>query len=231
MTKLPILCYHKVGPVASEGRRLNVEPKLLATHVRYFLRRSYTFVKAGELAELWPPRAVCFTFDDAYLSTMTFGVEVLDRANVKGTFYAVPSLVGKSSTWDKGHEHPLAEWSLLESAQKRSHEIANHTFSHCDLSSLSEADQQQEWESADDALMQHGIAAGSVCYPFGKTNAHTAAAAAACGYKVGLALKKRVATETDERLMLPRIVVAYSDSMAKLLYKMHVRPLLRLRKP
>jgi len=228
VTTLPILCYHKVGPVWEEGRRLNIEPNQLAKHVQFFFRRGYSFIQAQELAGPLPARSVCLTFDDAYLSALFDGVRVLRAYQATATFFAVPSLVGFSSQWDKELARPLAPWDLLLDAQKAGFEIGNHTFTHADLSKLDRAAQVAEIERADDELIARGISPGSVCYPYGKSNPDTVFACEHAQYRVGLALGKRMAVESDDRRALPRIVMAYSDSPAKLLYKMHVRPKLRL---
>jgi peptidoglycan/xylan/chitin deacetylase (PgdA/CDA1 family) len=226
---LPILCYHKVGPVWEEGRRLNIEPNQLAKHVQYFYRRGVQFVQARDLAGVLPAKSVCLTFDDAYLSALFDGVRVLRAYKATATFFAVPSLVGASSVWDKELARPLASWDVLVDAQKAGFEIGNHTNTHADLSKLDLPSQIAEIEAADDALIAHGISPGSFCYPYGRLNAESVRACQEAQYPVGLALGKRLAQETDDRHALPRIVLAYSDSVAKLIYKMHVRPKLRLK--
>lgn len=227
---LPILCYHKVGPVWEEGRRLNIEPNQLAKHVQFFYRRGFQFVRASELAGVLPLKSVCLTFDDAYVSALFDGVRVLRAYQATATFFAVPSLVGLSSKWDGELARPLAPWEILIDAQKAGFEIGNHTFSHADLSKLDRQMQIQEIELADDALLQHGLAPGSLCYPYGRMNGETVLACEEAQYKVGLSLGKRMAEERDDRRALPRIVMAYSDSIAKLMYKMHVRPKMLRRK-
>lgn len=221
---MPILCYHKVGSIGIEGRALNVEPARLDTHVRFFARRGFAFVTVKELAGAWPSRAVCLTFDDAYHSALTSGREVLLRRKATATFFAVPSLVGGESQWDGTRARPLADWDLLRAARADGFEIGNHTWSHCDLSQLTLADQIVEWRRADQALRDQGFVPESCCYPFGRMNGDSVEAIRSVGARVAVALMKRRAKVSDERLALPRIVVAYSDSVAKLLYKMHIRP-------
>lgn len=227
---LPILCYHKVGPIWEEGRRLNIEPNQLAKHVQFFFRRGFQFVQARDLGGAFPPKSVCLTFDDAYVSALFDGVRVLRAYKATATFFAVPSLVGASSTWDKEFARPLASWDILLDAQKAGFEIGNHTLTHADLSKLDLSSQVEEIERADEFFITHGIATGSLCYPYGRMNTDTVAACELAQYSVGLALGKRLATEADDRRALPRIVLAYSDSVSKLLYKMHIRPKLRLKK-
>lgn len=224
---LPILCYHKVGPASIEGRWLNIEPRRLDAHVRFFVRNGYQFMRAEELAELFPSRAVCFTFDDAYHSALTLGLDVLRKHRVTGTFYAVPALVGASSTWDGARAKLLARWELLLEAQRDGFEVGNHTWSHADLSDLSLEAQIDEWRRADEEFLRRGVSAQSLCYPYGRLNGESVSAARAAGAKVAVALAKRPATPQDDRLRLPRIAIAYSDGLPKLLYKLHVRPRLK----
>jgi len=190
---LPILCYHKVAPERDEGRHLNIEPATLESHVRYFCRKNRRFARAGDLEKGIPQGCVCFTFDDAYLSALTNGVEVLSRQGVWGSFFAVPSFVGGLSNWEGGGGKPLAGWDALLAAQAQGMEIGNHTLRHLDLSMLGVQEQLAEIELAEDLLIEHGLGASSLCYPFGRFNSDTRQAAAQAGAKVGLALGRRPA--------------------------------------
>jgi len=222
-----ILCYHKVGPQGDEGRRLNVSAERLGSHLAFFRRRGYRFACARELSEGWQPNTVCFSFDDAYWSAMEWGLPVLDRAGVKATFYAVPSLVGRSSVWDPASPRPLANWDRLLEAQSGGHEIGNHSFDHVHLSRLSLSEQLSQIRRADSALREHGIEPGSFCFPYGSFNTDTLAALRECGYRVGLALGKRAARPSDDKLALPRFVIGFSDALPMLLYKVFLRPRMR----
>ncbi|MFY9234273.1 MAG: polysaccharide deacetylase family protein [Fimbriimonadaceae bacterium] len=221
MPKLPILCYHKVGPIAEEGRRLNIEPARLEEHVRFFKRRGFRFVLPGELDAAWPKRAVCFTFDDAYASTLERAPPIFEKNGVRCAFYAVTEKVGMTSDWDGELARPLATWEALFQAESQGFEIGNHTASHRRLTELTRAEQTLEIKAARDAFEQRGIACRSLCYPYGAWNQATIVASQECGYAVGLSLKGE-----GGMLALPRIAVACSDGIPKLLYKIHVRPML-----
>jgi peptidoglycan/xylan/chitin deacetylase (PgdA/CDA1 family) len=225
MRKAIILCYHKVGPVAEEGRRLNIEPERLKSHVRYFSRRSFTFLRARDLDDRWPERGVCFTFDDAYTSTMRHAPPVLEEFGVRGSFYAVSDKVGLASDWDGALARPLADWQALLDAHRKGHEIGNHTRSHQRLAELSYEDQLRQIKGAHQALEAFELEPRTFCYPYGSLCSPDVLSQA--GYAVGLALGKRIATQGDDLRALPRIIAAYSDSLPMLLYKIYVRPRLR----
>ncbi|MEQ1932945.1 MAG: polysaccharide deacetylase family protein [Fimbriimonadaceae bacterium] len=221
---IPILCYHKVGPIAEEGRFLNVEPERLRDHVLFFKRRNYSFVRAIDLVDPWPSRAVCLTFDDAYLSTMTHGVETLNSLQTTATFYAVPGYVGQSSNWDQRQARPLASWDVLSAAARDGHEIGNHSLAHPHLADLDYDGQSQQILDARTLLEEQGYLNTSLCYPFGSFNTKTLAVAKALGFKIAVTLQKGIASPDHNKLALPRITVACGDAIPLLLYKIFVRP-------
>lgn len=226
---MPLLafCYHKVGTEAEEGRRLNIDPRRLASHVRFFQRRGYEFVKAGDLASRSSGRVACFTFDDGFQSTLDHGVPVFSRLGAPMTIYAVSDRVGEASTWEGEQPRPLAPWDRLLEAQRAGHEIGNHTATHPRLASLSREEQFAEIRRCDEALRSHGLEPGSFCYPYGSLNDESHAVVKEAGYQVGMALGKRLPRLDDPLEAIPRIVVAFGDALPLLLYKLYVRPRLK----
>lgn len=226
MVRLPILCYHRVGSVSGEGRWLNIEPSRLESHVRYFKRRGYDFACGRDLAGKFGSRMVALTFDDAYESAIENAVPILERLGARATFFVVSGLAGRTSEWDGEAARPLAGWPMLVDAKRRGFEIGSHTHTHKRLAEISEADQTEEIVNGLRELGERGISPCSFCYPYGSWNETARAIVQHCGYSVAFALAKRLARQEDDRLVLPRIVVSHSDVLPKLLYKLHIRPLL-----
>lgn len=225
--KVVSLCYHKVGTEADEGRRLNVHPQRLDSHIRFFKRRGFDFVKAGDLAS-WPTRStVCFTFDDGYTSTVENGEPVFNQHQVPMTIYIISDKVDEMSSWDGDLASPLASWETLRAVQARGHEIGNHTATHPHLNQLSLSEQHDEILRCDEAMKANGLESKSFCYPYGHLNDESVQALRNLGHKVGMAIGKRPAEKSDDPLVFPRIVVAYGDAIPLLLYKLHLRPKLK----
>lgn len=224
---LVALCYHKVGTEAEEGRRLNIHPHRLDSHVRFFARRRFDFVTGCDLIQ-WPKRpTVCFTFDDGFASTLA-ATEIFERRQAKMSIYIVSSLVGQESQWEgAGPPRPLADWDALARLAELGHEVGNHTATHARLGDLSLERQVEEIDRCRRELAERGFAQGAFCYPYGSSNRDSAKALETCGYVVGLALGKRLPRPDDPLSAIPRIVVAYSDALPLLLYRVHVRPKLR----
>lgn len=227
MNRLPILCYHKVGPAEVEGRFLNVEPTTLRAQIGFLKRRGLGFVLARDLVREWPKRGVCLTFDDAYTSLLEYGVPVLASCGVRASIYAVSGRVGQTSDWDGERARPLMAWDALRALQEQGFEIGNHTVDHFALATLDQPEITGQIRLAHERLSQEGIHSLTVCYPYGSTSPNVERAASEVGYDVGLALGKRLARKGDPALGLPRIVVAYSDVVPKFWYRVFIRPLLR----
>lgn len=96
------------------------------------------FFKNGSRKE----KLIALTFDDGPHPKETNEIlDVLDKYNVKGTFF----VVGKHATW---YSKPLIR------ASKEGHEIGNHTFSHPDISNLSNDDIKKEMKDCEDTLVK-----------------------------------------------------------------------------
>ncbi len=222
--KVVALCYHKVGTEAEEGRRLNIHPQRLDSHIRFFKRRGFAFARAGELAK-WPDRpTVCFTFDDGYTSTVENGEPVFNQHKVPMTIYVISDRVDETSSWDGELASPLANWETLRQVQSRGHEIGNHTATHPHLPQLPFEEQMAEISRCDNAMRANGLGSRSFCYPYGHLNDDSVQVLKKLGHRVGMAIGKRPALESDDRLRFPRIVIAYGDALPLLLYKLHLRP-------
>ncbi|RYG64907.1 polysaccharide deacetylase family protein, partial [bacterium] len=224
-----LLCYHKVGPVAQEGRWLNVDPGTLALHLEFFLRRGWG-LRTASAAYRREPGTVQFHFDDAYASAVEAVPAVFARRAARATFFVVPTQIGGASVWDGDRAAPLADLESLRRAKEDGHEIANHTLTHPHLGRLSVEEQTREITEARRILLERDLlhpdgreSADAICYPWGDHDpVTTPAALTLAGAGVGFSLAKRPARPSDPDWAVPRIAVAYSDTVAGLLYKIHI---------
>ena len=119
----------------------------------------------------WPEgkcMAISLTFDDARLSQIDKGIPVLNKHNVKGTFYLSPDrMMERINGW--------------KAAIQKGHEIGNHSLVHpCTgnflwsrekaLESYSLIDMGKELDSASHSIEHHlGFKPVSFAYPCGQT--------------------------------------------------------------
>ncbi|MGB0987077.1 MAG: polysaccharide deacetylase family protein [Pseudoalteromonas spongiae] len=90
--------------------------RLISSFAICFTLSSFASV-AGDFYPNNAQHAVSLSFDDARRSQADVGLPILDKHNVKGTFYLMPvQMKGKEAKW--------------QAAAKAGHEIANHSASH-----------------------------------------------------------------------------------------------------
>jgi peptidoglycan/xylan/chitin deacetylase (PgdA/CDA1 family) len=109
-------------------------------------------------------------------------------------------------------------------AAARGHEVGNHTRSHARLGEIDEARQVAEIRGAAEMLVRENLAGGSFCLPYGSYSDCTESVLRLADVTVAMSVRKAVATDADNRLLLPRIFVAYGDALPMLLYRIYIRP-------
>ncbi len=225
-----VLGYHKVGaPIfKKEDRRLNTSPEGFARQVNWFRRRGWQAPTPSQLANnhFDPKRnTVVFTFDDAYEKTVETAAPILQAAGFTGSFFAVSSMVGQNSQWDGDRGTPLADWPTLKKWAEQGFAIDNHSRTHCWNAKLSADELEAEVMDAEEAIFTKiGIRSKVFCYPYGFYNKQVLDILRKHDYTVSFTVKRGFVTPESPRLELPRVMVAYSDGLMGLLYRLYLRP-------
>ncbi len=108
---------------------------------------------------------VTFSFDDSWEAAYLNALPVLETAGFKATFYLTTNFI------EQGFALFLTPARTLDIA-RRGHEIAGHTLSHPDLTSLSVAAARTELEASRAYLyFLTGAPVNAFAYPFGAVNA------------------------------------------------------------
>lgn len=75
---------------------------------------------------------VSFSFDDFPANALHAGAAILEDAGWRGTYYACGGLLGTTRSTDR-----IATFDELQECLERGHELANHTFTHCNCTEIS----------------------------------------------------------------------------------------------
>ena len=171
-----ILLYHHVA--ADTPASTSVTPETFEAHLEYLQSHDYQVLPLSRIIEALtgngdplPPRAVAFTFDDAYDSVASEAAPRLER-------YGYPYTVFVSTDYiDQGYGNYLT-WEELRALERRGAAIANHSRSHDHyLARRSDAESDRAWRdrvSADiraarerlDAELRAPLTA--LAYPYGE---------------------------------------------------------------
>lgn len=183
---VPILMYHRINIPApsapSTTRRLTVNPVVFARQMAWLKNHGYRTITQRELFDALMcgrrlgPKPIMITFDDGYRDTFFKASPVLLRLGMHGTAYVISGRIS-------GRDSSFLTWPLLHALEYRGIEIASHTVSHRDLTSLSDRAAFAELYNARRTLERRlGHRIPWLAYPFGAYNARVERLARRAGY-------------------------------------------------
>jgi peptidoglycan-N-acetylglucosamine deacetylase len=213
LTGVAVVGVLAVGRVVAEGRETAEEEAAVAEHPAPKLAR--VPIPAGALTEL-PAEAgavIAWTVDDGTDSAVVGAYTAFAAASgIRLTYF----VNGTYPSWD---DHADAIRPLVERGQIQ---LANHTWSHPDLSTLSDAEIQWQLQHNHDYLQSvYGVDARPFFRPpYGVHDARVDAAAAAIGYTVptlwygslgdsGKTSEQQIVDLADEWFTAGRIVIGH----------------------
>jgi len=114
--------------------------------------------------------AICYGFDDGLKNQADVALPLLDQYGFKGTFFIIPGIIpidGKQGLSTKESINGNISWVKLKEMSAQGHEIANHSWSHKNMKTLTDFDLQQEIDKADQLILkQIGVFPITFAYPY-----------------------------------------------------------------
>lgn len=169
MPKLPILMYHHV--ITGEGKGLVISAKNLEEQFKYLSKNgynSYHFSDLLKLEALPKGKNIIITFDDCYVSHIELALPLLQKYNLKATFFAPLQFLGKNDGWNTS-ELPIASVEQLKTLDPETIELGYHSFDHLVYSELSSLEVESDLERCVSFVKENGLKFSPVlAYPYGK---------------------------------------------------------------
>jgi peptidoglycan/xylan/chitin deacetylase (PgdA/CDA1 family) len=215
---VPILMYHVLGrtPTGAIYPQLFVPPAELAAQTDWLAAHGYHGVTLAQVFAYWgraaplPPKPIVLSFDDGYLSDYTVALPTLGRHGWPG----VLDLAVRNLT--RGDIEPWQVRRLLAAGW----EIAAHTITHVDLTTLDSAKLREEVAGSRAELQRlFGTPVQFFCYPLGHYDGPVLAAVKAAGF-LGATTENRGLARRAEPFTLDRIGIEPSDGVAGLVQKL-----------
>lgn len=224
--KIPILMYHQIDkkpPKGSPMRGLVVAPEDFARQMKLLSILGYTGLSMNNLLPYLKGekkgKVFGITFDDGYENNLIHALPILNRYQFSATCYIVADRMGMTNDWDieRGVKQvPLMTQTQLQQWIDAGQEVGSHTLTHPNLSELSDAEQLVEIEQSRkklESLVQQKEGVRHFCYPFGALNDYSVHAAGAAGYITATTTARTRASVTDNKLLLPRVLISRTTSL------------------
>ncbi|RMA58564.1 polysaccharide deacetylase [Ulvibacter antarcticus] len=169
MSKLAVLMYHDVSTVTSEALTISVEK--LEEQFAWLVEKGYKSYHCKELMELQKLPAkknILITFDDGYVSQMELAVPLLEKYNLKATFFVPLNYLGKTDQWNTSALSIMTSEDLL-SLNPQTIELAFHSYYHKKYNELTEVEIEADTQLCFNTVSEKKLPfSAAVAYPYGK---------------------------------------------------------------
>jgi peptidoglycan/xylan/chitin deacetylase (PgdA/CDA1 family) len=215
---VPILVYHRFGPVAADN--MTVTTPVFASHLRYLKENGYTVIPLKQFVDFRrdrgsppAPRSVVLTVDDAHRTVYTDMFPLVKQYRAHVTLFVYPSAVANA---------PYAmNWEQLRELQASGlFDIQSHTYWHPNfhhekkrLAPLAyEKLVDQQLTQAKVILERHlGVHVDLLAWPFGLYDDDLIRKASEVGYVAAFTIERRPARLLDHPMALPRYLMTDGD--------------------
>lgn len=161
-----VLMYHMIADIADNDAVL--APDHFRAQMQFLKDNGYHPITLQQLDEYirngtpLPEKPVCITFDDGYADNYEIVYPIMKKFGFPWTIFVITNDVGKSGR---------VTWEQLKEMQASGVTVANHTFSHPQMTYIPAKTQREEVELTQQALAEHlGIENTYFCYPYGLYN-------------------------------------------------------------
>jgi len=218
--KIPILVYHHIRstksyPPSTWSYKMSVSPDIFSRQLKWVNDRGYTTITLdtyvaimkGEMAG--PAKPIVITFDDNNATQYSHAFPELKKNNQIGVFYLVSNRLKNKSFIPEVHVKEMSDAGM---------DIQSHTVDHATMTYLSIAAIDKELTDSKIALEAlTGKPVRHVAYPSTASNKTVRERVLKAGYVTGSIMDPRPATQKDDFLKLPRIMMIDTTNLEKVL--------------
>ncbi|MCC9019361.1 MULTISPECIES: polysaccharide deacetylase family protein [Flavobacterium] len=169
MSKLPILMYHNVVEDEAKSVDLSVSVAKLESQFKFLHDNNYTtfhFKDLENFKEL-PSKSIIITFDDVTECQLLYAVPLLEKYQLKASFFIPFSYVGNFDYWIEGKEKIMSV-EQLKGLNPDLIELGYHSFEHKRYSSLSKEELEADFAKSNKFILDNQLDIKPVlAYPFG----------------------------------------------------------------
>lgn len=221
--RVPILMYHKVGPVAYS--EYWVARDRFGAQMRALKAYGYTAVTLQDVMDYRagvaspPAKPVVITFDDAYQNLLTDAYPELESAGVETATSFVPTgKVGGNNAWDTDDNNPVIPhltWDDIHSLDSTGRIVfESHTVTHPYLRTVGSQTLNYELTASAETLEDElGHRPRFISWPYGQTNSPIESAARTADYFAAVVAWDGVEETCANKWELSRVYVDWNSSV------------------
>lgn len=168
MTRLPILMYHNVSNNSNDSKKLTVFCDKLEEQFRYLKEKEYTTYHFSELENKTAidSKSVMITFDDVTVNQLVYAVPLLEKYNLKATFFIPFGYIGNLDSWNSGKEKIMSIDQLKQLDSRV--ELGLHSFAHKRYATLTEAEINDDFSKCFEIIGENNLKVyNALAYPYG----------------------------------------------------------------
>jgi len=169
MSQLPVLMYHNITDENIKSRGLTISAKKLEEHFQYLATNNFKTYHLSELENLksLSGKAVVITYDDITENQLRYAVPLLEKYNLKATFFIPFNYIGKTDYWNNGTEK-IMSMEQLQSLDPKIVELGYHSFMHQKYADLSAPEIANDFEQCAKVILDNGLPVyPALAYPYG----------------------------------------------------------------
>lgn len=168
MKKLPILMYHNISAVDTVSRDLTISTRRLEEQLSYLKQQGYHTYHFRELegqVEI-QPKSIVLTFDDVTVNQLVYAVPLLEKYQMKATFFIPFKYIGQVDQWNNGVE-PLMDMEQLKSLPECI-ELGYHSFEHRPYADMTDQQIADDFKACNQIIDAEELKIyPAVAYPYG----------------------------------------------------------------
>lgn len=183
---VPVLIYHHIREIketdSDNARTFIVSPENFSSQMQYLKDNGFNTISFGNLIDYFkgefdmPEKPIIISFDDGVVNHYQNAWPILQKNNLKATFFIFPNPIGRSKNY--------MTWEQLQELIDNGMEIGSHGWYHLYLDRIEESELQKELVDSKQVLEEKlGIDIRVIAYPFGSYNEKVTDEIKSAGYE------------------------------------------------
>jgi peptidoglycan/xylan/chitin deacetylase (PgdA/CDA1 family) len=165
--------YHNICESEKESNKLTISMQKLEKQFQYLKDNDYKTFHFDELEKMKsiPKKSIVLTFDDVTENQLVFAVPLLDKFNLKASFFIPFSYIGKTDLWNQSSGISGEKIMTIEQLKQLNIErieLGYHSYLHKKYSLLSELEIENDFIKCEEIIKANNLKIyPALAYPFG----------------------------------------------------------------